>query len=95
MIESEETGRFSQKMVTIYNFLGKELTIKPLQHTETNILCLLEVYESEETEDRISQSWMLRTDSAESDIWQNFSTAIYRVACIGAIPGAVEAANAL
>jgi hypothetical protein len=95
LIESEETGHFSQKMVDYYKTINKPLMIKPLHHTETNVLCIEDVYESEETEDGISQLWLLKTDSKESDIWKTFSQAIHKIACIGAIPGAVEAADAL
>ena len=95
LIESEETGRFAQKMVDYYKTLNKPLRIKPLHHTETNILCIEDVYESEDTEDGISQLWMLKTDSKESEIWKKFSNAIHKIVCVGAIPGAVEAADAL
>jgi len=90
-----EFGRFSHKIAEYYNQIEKTLTKQILSEQETDVLCIEDVYESTETKDGISQQWSIITESEFSKIWLHFSDKTYKIACIGAIPGAVELAKSL
>lgn len=95
MITSDATGRLSKKITQYYKELNKPMTLPTLKTGEVNILCVLDVYESDETQDGISQQWMLKVDSIESDLWKTFSEGVFKIICLGAIPGAIEKAKDL
>jgi len=93
LIEGPETGRFSPKMKTYYQQLKKPQTIPTLNEEDKDVLCLLDAYESEETDDGISQAWLLKVSASESAVWQRFLKGVHKITCIGGIPGAMEAAK--
>ncbi len=93
LIESPETGRFSEKIIEYYKALNKVATLPQLSEDDTNILAVLYIYESDETHDGVSQKWMIKAESENSEIWQTFLTGIHKVSCLGGIPGAVEEAR--
>jgi hypothetical protein len=95
LIENPETGRLSEKIYNYYAELGKQTDIPQLQPDDTNVLCVMDVYESEETDDTVSQLWMLKVESTSHDLWEYFRSETPVINCIGAIPGAKEAADAL
>lgn len=95
LISDTKTGRLSQKLVDYYDALNKPRMIKMLEDNDTNVLCILDTYECEETTDGLSQKWLLKVESEESEIWQSFLNGVHRLSAIGGIPGAAEAANEL
>jgi hypothetical protein len=95
LIQDPKTGRLSEKIYDYYAQLGKETHIPQLQANDTNVLCVMDTYESDATEDNISQLWMLKVESTDHPLWLNFCSDTRVISCIGAIPGAPEAANVL
>jgi len=95
LIESRETGRFSHKIIEYHEVLKKEISTPQLLEGETNVIAVLDIYESDETNDGISQKWMLRAENENSELWNKFLAGVYKISCLGAIPGAVEAARKL
>lgn len=95
LIESKDTGRLGQKIIAYYKTINKPYTVPALKKVDTNVLCIMDIYESEETHDGISQKWMIKVDSENNDLWTVFSTNIHKISCIGAIPGSVEEAKRL
>ncbi len=91
----EESGRFSKQIAEYYKSLQKPLTKPIVTENEIDIICIEDVYESSETQDGISQKWTIITESEFSEIWSFFSEKTHKIACIGAIPGAVELAKSL
>jgi hypothetical protein len=95
LIKSQITGRLSEEITKYYRKINKPITLPELKNGETNVLCILDVYQSDETEDGISQRWILQTDTKESELWKSFLNGISKISCLGAIPGAVEEAKFL
>lgn len=95
LIESDVIGRLSEKIIQYYRDLNKPITLPEFKNGETNVLCILDVYESNDTLDGISQKWIMKTDSEESELWRTFSNGIFKISCLGAIPGAIEEAKHL
>jgi len=95
LMESKKTGRFSQKIIEYYKTLNKVMTLPQLSEDDTNVLAVLYVYESDETDDGVSQKWMIKAESENSEIWQTFLSGIHKVSCLGGIPGAAEEAKKL
>jgi hypothetical protein len=67
--------------------------VPEFEKEDTNVLCLLDVYESNETHDGVSQKWILKVDSKKNDLWLYFSTKTHKISCIGAIPSSIEEAK--
>ncbi|MGD1839748.1 MAG: hypothetical protein ACFB0B_02470 [Thermonemataceae bacterium] len=95
LIKSNNTGRLSKQMVQYYNEFNKPIFPPELRDDDINILCIEDVYESNETEDGISQHWILKTDSKKNNLWHSFSNGVVKISCLGAILGAVEEAKRL
>ncbi|MBS9462045.1 hypothetical protein KIM67_06455 [Flagellimonas sp. 389] len=49
LIESDVTDRLSKKIIQYYRELNKPINLPELKNGEPNILCILDVYESDET----------------------------------------------
>ncbi len=93
IIGDTKTGRLSEKVVDYYQQLEKPVGLPTLTEQDVNVLCILDVYENEETADGVSQLWKLLIDSAESELWYLFTGSVHKISCVGAIPGAVEEAQ--
>lgn len=90
LMMDEEVARLSPRILEYYAALGKDSHLQAHQADDEEVLCLLDVYESEETEDGISQSWMLQVPNEETALWQVFRESIGKIECLGGIPGARE-----
>ncbi len=89
----ENSGRFSNKIAEYYRSIQKTLTKQILREDEIDFISIDDVYESSETQDGISQKWSIITQSEFSEIWSFFTKKTHKIACIGAIPGAVALAK--
>ncbi len=92
MMINPETGRLSDKIHEYYRLIEKSSLLKRYAPEETNILCILDIYKSDENEDGLSQVWLLKVDSEHIQLWKNFSENIDKMVCIGGIPGAEKEA---
>jgi hypothetical protein len=90
IMSDPEVARLSPRMLEYHNAIGKTSHIRPHQPKDEEVLCLLDVYESSETEDGISQAWMLQVSSEEAALWMVFKESIQKIECLGGIPGAME-----
>ena len=93
LIESTETGRFSQKIMDYHKAINKKTNISELKEADTNVIVVLDAYESDETHDGVSQKWMIRAKNENSELWKSFLAGIHKLSCIGGIPGAIEEAK--
>lgn len=95
IVESVRTGRCSQRIYEYYRQLGKATDIPEYKPDDVNVLCVMDVYESSETADGVSQLWMLKVENTQSELWRLFISETRTISCIGSIPGAAEAAASL
>ncbi len=93
IIGDSKTGRLSEKVVNYYQQLEKPVELPVLSEQDVNVLCIMDIYESQETTDGISQLWKLLVNSAENELWCLFTESVHKISCLGAIPGAVEEAK--
>ncbi len=92
LIQSE-SGRFSSIMIEYYKTLNKPIVINEYNKNDTDVICLLDVYNCIESHDGISQKWMLDVQSENSSLWIQFSNGVYKISCVGAIPDTIEEAK--
>jgi|GEM_PF-6263423 hypothetical protein len=93
LMANANTGRFSDKVAAYHKRVNKNISVKKLDVTDTNVLCLLDVYESDETSDNISQLWLLKVSNTESKLWIDFTNNIIKMSCPGGLDGATELAT--
>jgi hypothetical protein len=85
LMENSEIGRFSDKIYEYYKMLNKRSEVKKITPNETNVLCILDVYESDETPDKIAQLWSIKVDSKNSKLWVDFCENVQKIRAIGGI----------
>jgi hypothetical protein len=95
IITNPQNGRLSERMIGYYNSINKPIIIQELKQNDINVLGIMDIYESDETADGISQLWQLFVDSPQSELWHLFTSSVHKIACLGGIPGSLEAAKSL
>lgn len=95
LVGNPATGRLSERIYEYYGRLGRKTDIPQLKPEDTNVFCVMDAYESDETADRVSQLCMLKVESTAHPLWEYFCGETPVIKCIGAVPGAPEAAHAM
>lgn len=91
---TEGTGRMSTSYRDMYRETKhSEPPFPELTDNDVNVLALMDVFESQETADGVSQLWRFVVDSKESHLWMQFCAAVNKISLQGGIPGAVEEAE--
>ena len=89
-MDNPAISRISDAIAGYYELVDKPLTMKLLTPDETNILCVLDAYQSEENADGIGQLWFIKVETEKSQLWLDFCENVMSINAVGSIPEAEE-----